>query len=463
MSPSTEQALLRLSGLALSVAAIAGGSWLVTQVTSADPLAEYRAGVGVDAGPGVEMTNFEWKVYDGGRLVARAQVGRATVGRDRNLVRLFAVSDGRYYAADSRELFMFRADEATYSHSLYRLLGRSKTYVSNSDMSIGAKEFDYDVKAGVLVVPGPVQGRLQGGDFKAGRVVLLVEDGLFKATQVKWAGMVAQDGQRRRWKFESLDSTPTQVKGDVTTFGKLRATDGEVIVVADSGEYNRKEDVLVAKGQVRYFGSDANVACDQVTVYRKERRAVLTGRVDMLIKPKGAAMPEETEIPPLEPLVPDDVAKARPPAPPPEDDRKRAQETLRSGRNIRDYPIAVTAHRIEYWYAKGQRRAVISGSPQARQELGVDGWRRVWAHEAFYDGETERLRLTSRQGRRDVRMINSLGDDLTALEIEVSTQEGVDDLTAKGLQGEMAIDEDELPPRPERRTGPPLTGPIGGV
>lgn len=461
MSPSIRRAVLTLSGLVLSAALVVGGWWLVLRLTAADPLAKYRAKEGEEQGPGVEMTNFEWKVYDKGRLLARAWVGRATVGRDRNQVALFAVTDGKYYAANSDVLFQFRAEEATYYHSMYKLLGQGKTYVSNSDMAVGSGKFDYDAKAGRLEVPGPIQGKLQGGDFKADRLVLLTDNGLFRLLGVKWAGMVAQDGQRRRWRFESLDSTPTQVKGDLTTFGKLRATDGEIIVLASSGEYNRKEDVLVAKGQVRYFGSDANLSCDQVTVYRKERRAVLVGRVDMLVKAKGSSAPEEVEIPPLEPIVPDEIAKQRPPAPPADSDQKRVQDQVRTGKNIRDYPMAVTAQKIEYWYAKGQRRAVITGSPQARQELGLDGWRRVWAHEAYYDGERERLRLVSRQGQRDVRLINSLGDDLTALEVEVSTEEGVDELTAKGLQGEMAIDEDELPPRSNRGSEPPVRGPIG--
>jgi hypothetical protein len=170
---------------------------------------------------------------------------------------------------------------------------------------------------------------------------------------------------------------------------------------------------------------------------------------------------KEESIPPLTPILPPGLAGG----PQPEDEKRR-QEIVRESKTIRDYPLAVTADQVEYWYAEGSRRAVLTGSPQARQTLGPDLWRVVWAHRAEYDAERERIKLLSSPDGRKVRLLNSLGDDMQAVWIDASTAEGEDDLSAAALEATMPVDEDEVP-REGGGTGGGtgggrLSGPIGG-
>jgi hypothetical protein len=185
------------------------------------------------------------------------------------------------------------------------------------------------------------------------------------------------------------------------------------------------------------------------------------------------------EIPPFKPQVPDDIAKDRPPAPPGKsDDEKKLDDEVRSGKTTRKYPILVLADKVEYWYAKGSRHAVITGSPQARQELAGGRWRYGWTHEAFYDGEKETLRMVSTEGKKDTRVKSSLGDDFVADTATVSTQEDNDEMSADGIVGDFYQEGDEIPSTggDKGKTGtgtgdkkgggdvkpPAIKGPIGG-
>ncbi|HVL40330.1 MAG TPA: hypothetical protein VM328_13150, partial [Fimbriimonadaceae bacterium] len=219
-------------------------------------------------------------------------------------------------------------------------------------------------------------------------------------------------------------------------------------------------DVLVAHGPVKYYSAKANIVCNRATIYRRERRAMLTGAVDMLLKPEDQQKLEVVEIPPFKPVVPEDIAKNRPPAPVGQD--RSLDQEVRDTSTVRRYPVAVTANQIEYWYGRGQRRAIITGQPQARQELPGGRWRYAWAHRATYDGEKEILRMISSDGKKDTRVKTSVGDDIVATWFEMSTKEGEDQWSASGLEGDVYPDDDDIPPR---TTNPPpasLSGPIGG-
>jgi hypothetical protein len=181
-------------------------------------------------------------------------------------------------------------------------------------------------------------------------------------------------------------------------------------------------------------------------IYRREKRAVLTGHVHMLVKPKDQEKLDLSELRPFTPMVPDSIAAKRPAAPPSQESQqqKDLQEELRSSKTLRKYPLHLSADRIEYWYRKGNRHAVITGSPQAMQELpDADHWRRAWAYKALYNGETEKLDLQSAPGKRDARMKNSLGDDLTAKWFQVSTKENDEEYEGDEVYGDVAPTGDE--------------------
>ena len=73
-------------------------------------------------------------------------------------------------------------------------------------------------------------------------------------------------------------STPPHLVEDVD--------DGDSIVTAPEVERNTKTDVVTCEGPVKYWSAKANLVCDHMVIYRKEKRAVLTGSVVMYVKPE---------------------------------------------------------------------------------------------------------------------------------------------------------------------------------
>jgi hypothetical protein len=200
----------------------------------------------------------------------------------------------------------------------------------------------------------------------------------------------------------------------------------------------------------------------------------------MLFKPKDRqqAIAQDEQVPPYRPVVPDEIARSRPPAPGEKGmtpEQKKWIDEIRSTKNMRDYPTLCYAEKVEYWYRDKERHAIITGSPQALQQLDGERWRQLWTKSAKYNGETDRLMLESTNpDGRETRMINSIGDDVKALWIEVSTKEGDDYMTTGPFEGHLVDYGDEIP-RDDSKPGgtgktlpPPKTGggevkgPIGG-
>lgn len=420
-------------------------------VLSGDPLASFRAAnTPFPAREGVILQNFELLTYQKGQRVAEAKVDRAVLMSDRSTVELLGLRNGILRRDDGTQ-FQFTAARANYGTYSRSILADGGITLSGKDLNLKADGFIYDHARRQITIRGAVTGLLVGGQLQAENVVISLEEGGgLEAGPVVWTGKLAmQDAPSRNpWRIESKR---VQMKGDTATYLEAKGQDRDTLIQAQRMTHDRAKDVVKAEGNVQYFGIDANLSCDEVTLFRRERRAILTGtrRVTMLVKPKDSA-PAATEIPPLPPPVPNEIAAARPqesPETPPE----RRQD------NLRQYPVAIEAARIEYWYREGQRRAEVSGSPRARQQLAGGAWRDLVAHAARYDGERERLTLTSRPGQRDVRMRNSLQDDLSAFTITVSTREGEDELEGEGITGTVMIDDEDVP----GRTGTGSTGTTG--
>jgi lipopolysaccharide export system protein LptA len=286
-----------------------------------------------------------------------------------------------------------------------------------------------------------VQGKLSGGAVKADDLTLDTGTRALSAQNVLWIGEVAlQDEQRKPWKLGpgNVDLSPD---GKTQTWTPGRATDGEVIVIADKVVYTKDTDLLVATGNVKYFGVDANMLCDEATVYRKERRAVFTGVVRMVVKSEDDEKVAEGEFPTIERVTPDSLKTN------PQGATEQQVEVLRDSDNVRKYPIKVIADKVEYWYKKGERRAVITGSPFARQDL-TEGWRLGWATEAFYDGEKETMTLKNSGGEtKDVKVYFSIGDQYIAQSLTFSTKEGNKSMNGLKVEASLFFDDDEVPTR----------------
>ncbi len=462
----------------LGVVAIFGGVYYARWLMTVDPFQRYRQTKQGRLGENIAMRLEDVRMwtYDGGKLVAKAFVKRVDIQSDRQNLQLTGITDGVMIGKEGR--FNFTANKAYYKAFQGVLTVQEGARISNKDMNLTLEGFTYSEQAARLRSVGAIRGLLRGGNIQAVDLEYSTDSGDYSTGPISWIGESASPfemefqgnagateqpkQQKSKWKFKADSSKHV---GDVTTHKNARATDDEVIVKAPIVEFNEKTDVLTATGRVEYFSPDANLICDKAVIYRKEKRAVLTGNVTMLIKPKAKSKLEEVELKPFTPIVPESI-KASNPTPPKEEEQSSSSDS----KGIRQYPVTVFAERIEYWYGKGSRRANITGRPQARQDLPDGEWRHVWCTQAFYDGEAETLKLESEANKKTVRIRSAAGDDAVASWFKITTkEEDEDNWEGEGVEGDF-VTKDEIPKRGGGSTGgggggeqkPPLKGGIGG-
>jgi hypothetical protein len=446
--------LLHRGGLifGLVAAAVVLVQWTL-HLASLDPFAGFR---NPEAGPlgglvGIRMDNTRLKFYSGATPVGVCSVARIDIQKNRQFLDLYFVKNGSYKGPNGT--FEYRADRAQWDANRQRMLVMSGAEIKNPDMRLVTDGFEYSQASGRLFVKDLVRGELFGGKVQAARLTYSLLDGSYHTGPIEWTGLAALSPQdtggaapkKTNWNIKAA-SISRDKQGVTEIFETATATDGEVIVKADHIERTVKTDVLTATGKVLYFGEKANLTCDKAVVYRKEKRAILTGNVQMILKPKEQQKLEVVEIAPFHPQVPEDIAKDRPPAPPEQTAAdKKLDDEVRSGKATRKYPIIIHADRIEYWYAKGSRHAVIDGSPQARQDMAAGRWRYVWTHQALYDGEKETIRLVSRPGEKDAKVKTSIGDDFIAEWFEFSTEEDNEWFEGNKIEGTFVSGDEEVP------------------
>lgn len=399
----------------------------------------------------VTLTQFE-----GGKVTAKANVDKVWVYKDRVTYELKGIKNGEVRSKEGP--VRFTATQANYNSVVKELNLVGGVRVSAKDIAIQTEQASINQNNRMVVVPSATAGTLDKGRVRIASMNLNYETMAFQGRQGQFVGQLpaVQDvpvpatNNRTGWTVSADRIEDTGSETRISTYFNATATDGEVLVKAPKVQIDRRTNVLTATGRVFYYSAKANFVADKVVIYRRERRAVMTGNIVMLIKPKEEQpnyRPAEEEIPPFQPLVPDDVKNSRPAAVNgPSAEEKELDRKLRSGETIRDYPTLVTCREIEYFYRRGERRAKIMGDPQARQTLALGRWRHAWAYEGFYDGEAETLRLFSRAGKLETRMKTSVGDDLTARSVLLYTREGDERFSAEAGKGTViAEDDDDLP------------------
>lgn len=443
-------------------AAVVVGQWIQWAITT-DPFARLRPQK-PDDGNAIVLGKGQMDFYEKGDRKLSVDVGSMQIGRTRQMLVFRDLTGGRTYDAD-RPL-NFEAQIARYDSFDRRLFVDVGARVWGEDLDLSPERLQYSDRDRALSIGGSIKGRLYSGTISADNFKYSAMTGVYEAENIDFKGKLPQDIQEAAPIKGSGMWHITGRKGrhDATTgrevFEEGRATDGEIILMSPRIEWDRKTDVVYAFGPVKYFGEELNVLCDRATVYRKEKRAVLTGNVQMLLKPEEDKKLEVVELQPFRPVVPEEIAANRP-APQRSDREQELDDELRSGKTARKYPVQVFAGKVEYWYEKGKRRGIVSESPQALQEFPGGRWRRLWAARGLYDGEKETLRLLSgTEAKRETRVKTSLGDDIEAVWFEVSTKKDDDAWEAEDIVGRLAADRDDVE---RRETGPPppLRGPIG--
>lgn len=445
-----------LAGVAgLAIVAYLG----ISKVMSSDGLASYRVRSAELLRDGVTIKGAEIRNYKGERLVVSADVAETIVLDDWSLVQWEGIENGTFVSEEGQEIY-FETDRATYGTFSKAVIVEAPVRVWSDDFDLKADGFTYDHGTETILVRGDVRGTLNDGALKAQQVVIHVGDKRLKAGQTEWNGEVALQETQKRSNWAIVAGDLDYIDG-IMVVTAAKGQDADMIVKCDKMTYDRTKDLVTADGNVRYWGVDANLTCDRAVIDRKTGKADLTGSkpVTMLVKAEADKGIKQEEIPPLTPLVPAEIQKGRPTAP----TNSSQADQLRDTENLRQYPIALEAQKIEYWYKEGQRRAVINGNPWAHQQLPDLAWRKVWADRAEYDGEEEILDLFSANGKKSVRMENSIGDNFLALTMKVFTKEGVDRYSGKEIEGVYVPQDDETLPNPPGRGGGGTTGGNGGL
>jgi hypothetical protein len=468
--------LKRVRNLALlaGVVAVSPVTWReFRQMMAEDAFAKYRYRQ-PEPDVSIRFEDVDFRQYRGLDLQTFARADVLEVSNDRIRMSMQGIHDGVY--RDGDRTFKYTARHADWNSLTKVLDAEGGVRVRSKDMDLTATKVQFDSGPKLLTIPGAFRGKLAGGRLAAHNLRYRTERETFTMGPVEWTGKPPKDLvgglpvnlQQRSWNFRS-EKIERPEGPEVITYIDAVATDGEVIVIAPKIVHNRKTDEFVAGGlkkgdRIQYFSARANVVADHVEVFRKERRAVFTGDVVMLAKPKSEenGKPKVEALPAFQPLQPDEV-KAEPPAKGRPEDEKEKDEQLRNNESLRKYPLVMASAKVEYWYERGSRKAVITGNPQGRQELPGDRWRHLWTNIGYYDGEKETLRLVSSKDLKDTRMKNSIGDDVIAEWMLVSTAEDSEAFTGSKIEATF-VDLSDEDPRNETKpaTPPPATGTGGG-
>jgi len=438
-------------------------SWIGAFITS-DPfvgLYKHKSEM-LDDSIGIRMDGVELRDYNGGKLTSSAMANRVDVQRDRHSAKLYGVREG-LFVGDNGPIH-YAASKAFWNFQLRQVNATGKVSVSNKDFDLTAKDFSLDDRSNLLKVRGDVTGRMYKGIVTASTLVYDTKSGAASAGPVKWSGkldLAEQDENMvkpHKWNLLSGNYKTLGHNSDIEIYTDASISDEDLILSAPMIEHNRKTDVMTASGGIEYYSGKADIKADKCVIYRKDKRVVLTGHVIMYVKPKAQENdpPKIEKLPEYKPIAPEKVVVTHEDKPVDKDKQKQVEDELRSSKNLREFPLVVVSTQTEYWYAKGDRHAIISGAPQGRQALQGNEWRHVWANHAFYDGEKETLKLISSTEKKDALMKNSLGDELMAVDILVSTKEDDDFVEATKSEGWIYSTQDEVP-RDEKKTAPPTT------
>ena len=419
----------------------------------------------------MQMDSVELRDYDGAKLVSSAFARRVEVQKNAQTAVLYDVKDGIYNAKEGP--IQYTAANATWNFQTKQVVVNNHVTVKNKDLDVSANGLIFDDMRNSLKIIGDVTGTAYKGAITASMLSYNTKTGEGTAGPVEWKGIAelgVQDDAKegpKKWDFKCSQLKSLGSKTNTYLYENCTASDDELIIIAPLVQNNTKTDVLTASGGVEYYSGKADIKADRCTVYRKEKRAVLTGHVFMYVKPKVQENdpPKVEKLPDFKPVTPSQVIATHDTKPLSKDEEKEKEDEIRSSKNLRDFPLVVVSEKTEYWYGKGSRHAIVTGQPQGRQALKDNEWRHVWSDSALYDGEKETLTLLSAGKKHDALMKNSLGEEMTALDILTSTKEDDDFVEGHEVQGHIYSSDEDETTKDGKKTPPPVgkgTGKTGG-
>lgn len=450
MNPGVRKAM-GSSAVALAVVAMAAGSYVAwRKYGGLNPYAGLGRKLPHDPTTEILVSGVQMKHYEGGKLTASAQADRMRVAAGANRLTLDHVKNGTLQTPQGP--MQFAAGMGVLQPNL-------KTVdLSNGIRVKGRGGVDFDVQSeratlngriGEINVPTPLKGTIMGGQLTAASLVRRMGSGVDYArmTLPTWtgslprtAGMPKEMQSDKVWHFTGDETTVGSEDPKVTdpALKRLRhavngwASDGEMVITAPFLTEDPKTEIVTATsgGGVRatYHSAKADIVADKVVIYQQEHKAFCTGHVLVYVRAKKEwDKPLQINDEDRGPLVPDIppsmMAKMGQGSELSQAEKDKIQE-LRSGKNLRDYPMQMAAEEVTYWYKEGERHAIAKGgNPTAFQKFDDGRWRQAWAPEAHYDGEKDMLDLIGSMDKREVHMKNSVADNNDCYKAKLSTKE----------------------------------------
>lgn len=218
-------------------------------------------------------------------------------------------------------------------------------------------------------------------------------------------------------------------------FHKIVATSDEGTVIhADTWTGNHNDKTGRATGNLKMTDPQADATADVANVYyaRAKRLLVMTGNVDILVKPKKKDQQTPTTPPaPAPVVVKDGQAKVEEPASETADDEN-------SPSSARRHPATITCDKLEYEYARNKKHAVLTGHFKVVQKL-KDNTRTLTAEHGEWFGLEDRVLLYGPVHVEDTK--GSVFDFPSNVTVYVT--EGDERLEGKNGHGHFVVRDDD--------------------
>lgn len=427
----------------VALACIAVLAWGVHRLQQIDPFARFHP-LYAQAGMGnvlVRFTGLEVRVRQLGRPLWQMRVRRADLLRDRQQWLLEGIQEAVLYD-DGKPLWRLTAAQAAYEGAS-RFLQVAEARLQGDPVRLYCSQATWRDQTRELRCLGIVRGTLRDGEFTAQEVRYLGGEGRLVAERVRLTLRTTFDpvaflqgappadnaGERQpRTRRVEVEFRRLQEQQGKTRIGEgLTIRDGDTLITADRAEQDIEAQVIRATGNLRVTDPRVELTAERLTIELKEKRALLEGNVQILVKPRSS----ETNGPPT------------------------TEETRSLKTELRE-PVQITCDRAENLYQK--KVITLTGNLKMVQVLQESGkTRTLTAQKAVYNARTEQVQLVG-----EVRGVDEKGQEITAPEIVVSVKEG-DEWLRIDQPGRMVIlveeeEEAEEPaaaPQPETPAPPP--------
>lgn len=419
--------------------------WTVRTVQQQDPFARFsrdfaQSGLG---DVGVRLENAEILLRHDDTPIARFSAQRVDMHRTRDFWWVYEVRDvklyqgGKLFAKASADYLEYRSNrQEVFVSGNPRFTLLNSRWLRDKPVQATVPAMLWNLKNRTMQSEGAVQLQWKGGraeteslSMDLGQNMIELGAGYIRLSSASipprlstllplGAQNTAQDNRKQQRELKITWKGRARSQNDILKVSDLQVLDGDTEMNAKSAELDNEQQHVVATGNLLLKDPRAELTGDKLEAWLDEKRALLTGSVRLLVKPKENGDQKPSAAKRLETGTQ-----------PPDEEEKFTLE------NVKKYPIVITCDRIEYFYRK--KAASLTGSLKATQTLRNGKVRTLTADRAEYDQKKEILTLIG-----NVRIEFEKGKLLTP-KVVVSVKEGDEWFEADPGSGVITVDEEE--------------------